>query len=237
MPVSEAPPALGENRLLAALPKKDYERLRPRLEPVSLAAKQVVYEADRPIPHVYFPRNCVISMVLHVEGGAVEVGTVGHEGMAGLPVFLGTDSFPSLALCQVPGEAVRVRAKALKEAVRESESLHDLLHRYAHYMLVQSAQSAACNRLHSAEERLCRWLLMMHDRVGADRFPLTQEFMAQMLGVRRPTVSLIASTLQKAGLIQYSRGKMLILDRPGLESAACECYAVTRKELERLLGR
>jgi CRP-like cAMP-binding protein len=236
MAVSESPGVPPENRLLAALPKAEYERLRPRLESMSLAIKQVVYEADRPIPHVYFPRNCVISMVLNLEGSAVEIGTVGHEGMAGLPVFLGTDSLPSMALCQVPGEAVRVKARAFREAVRDSGPLHDLMHRYAHYLLVQSSQSTACNRLHPAEERLCRWLLMTQDRVGADRFPLTQEFMAQMLGVRRPTVSLVASTLQKAGLIQYSRGKVAVVDRPGLESAACECYAVTRKELERLLG-
>jgi CRP-like cAMP-binding protein len=152
------------------------------------------------------------------------------------PVFFGTESIPSMALCQVPGEAVRVKAKEFREAVRGGGPLHDLLHRYAHYLLVLSSQSTACNRLHSAEERLCRWLLMTHDRVGGDQFPLTQEFMARMLGVRRPTVSLVASTLQRAGLIQYSRGKVMVLDRPGLESAACECYAVVKKELERLLG-
>jgi CRP-like cAMP-binding protein len=196
----------------------------------------MLYDAGGPIPHVYFPTNCVLSMLTDVDGEAVEVATVGNEGMAGLPVFLGTGTIPSRCFAQVPGDALRMRAAALREEVKGGGALHDVLLKYTHYLLAQATQSAACNRLHSAEERLCRWLLMTQDRVGSDWFPLTQDFMAQMLGVRRATVSLTASALQHAGLIKYSRGKVTVLDREGLEGASCGCYGIVRKELERLLG-
>jgi len=225
-----------ENWLLAALPRAERARLGAKLEPVYLPLRQPVYDADAPIPHVYFPTNCVLSLVADVDGEVVEVGTVGNEGMAGLPVFLGTTTFPGKCFAQVPGDALRMRADALQDEVKGGGALHDRLLKYTHYLLAQATQSAACNRLHSAEERLCRWLLMTRDRVGGDQFPLTQEFMAQMLGVRRATVSLTASALQHAGLIKYSRGKLTVLNREGLEGASCGCYAVVKKELERLLG-
>ncbi len=225
-----------ENRLLKALPPGERDRLGAKLEPVYLPFKELLYDAGGPISHVYFPTNGVLSMLTDMEDGAVEVGTVGNEGMAGLPVFLGTGTIPSKCYSQVPGDALRMEATALANEVKGGGALHDVLLKYTHYLLAQATQAAACNRLHAAEERLCRWLLMMQDRVGSDWFPLTQEFMAQMLGVRRATVSLTASALQHAGLIRYSRGKVTVVDRAGLEGASCGCYAVVRKEQERLLG-
>jgi CRP-like cAMP-binding protein len=236
MSASDAARAPEENRLLAALPRKEYERLLPRLEPVILAVRQVLFEPGRSVPFAYFPRDCVLSLTTTMSDGvAIEVGTVGREGMAGLPAFLGADAAYGSCSTQVPGSALRLPAEALREAARGDGPLPRLLRRYAHYLLAQVSQSAACNRLHAGAERLCRWLLMTQDRVGADEFPLTQEGMARMLGLRRPTVSLVASGLQSAGLIRYRRGRMTVLDRRGLQRAACECYAEVRKELDRLL--
>ena len=210
-----------ENRLLGALPREAYERLQPHLESISLEAKQVIYEPGKPIEHVYFPRNAVVSLLTAMETGeSIEVGTVGNEGMLGVPLFLGFQTNPGRAEGQIPGEALRMQAEVFSQEMQSLGPLHDLLHRYTYAMVMQISQSAACNRLHSLEERLCRWLLMTHDRVGADQFLLTQEFMAQMLGVRRPTVNTAASILQKAGLIQYSRGKITILNRSGLEASS-----------------
>lgn len=170
------------------------------------------------------------------DGLGTEVGIVGDEGVADISVFLGSGREVGKVFCQVPGEALRMKAKALREETRGGSPLNEILLRYTQALLVLVSQSTACNRLHTTEERLSRWLLMTHDRVRADQFAITQDFMADMLGVRRPTVSLVASTLQKAGLIRYSRGKMTILDRPGLEAAACECYAKVVEEYNRLLG-
>lgn len=169
-------------------------------------------------------------------GEAVEVATVGNEGMVGLPVFLEAATIPGKAFAQIPGEAWRMSADTFKEQVSPGTPLHELLQRYTQALFNLISQSTACNRLHTVEERACRWLLMTHDRVGSDSFPLTQEFLAQMLGVRRPTVSTVASILQRAGFISYSRGKITILDREGLESASCECYEIIRAEFERLVG-
>ena len=170
------------------------------------------------------------------DGLGTEVGIVGSEGVAGISVFLGSGREVGKVFCQVPGEALRMEADALREETRGGSPLNEMLLRYTQALLVLVSQSTACNRLHTAEERLCRWLLMTQDRVGADQFPITQDFMADMLGVRRPTVSLVASTVQRAGLIRYSRGKMKVVDRPGLEAASCECYAKVKEEFNRLLG-
>jgi CRP-like cAMP-binding protein len=170
------------------------------------------------------------------DGRAVEFGTVGNEGMIGLPLFLGADRSPHRAFTQVPGDALRMRAEDFREEMGRQGQLAGLLRRYNQALMNQMAYSVACNRLHSVEERMCRWLLMTHDRVGADRFPMTQEFLAQMLGVRRPSVTVVAGVLQKAGLIAYARGWVVILDRAGLEAASCECYRVVRDDFERLLG-
>jgi CRP-like cAMP-binding protein len=228
---------LGKNRLLAALPRDDYRRLRLHLVKVSLPLKDILYEANGPIPHVFFPLNGVVSLVIIIEGGFnLEVGTIGNEGMVGTPVFLGSESSPTRAISQVPGEALRMETKVFQEEMSRRGSLFCLVQRYTQAMINQISQSTVCNHRHSVQKRMCRWLLMSHDRVGVDEFPLTQEFLAQMLGVRRPTVTVVAGILQKAGLITYHRGKISILDRKGMEAASCECYEVVAKELDRLLG-
>lgn len=197
----------GENRLLAALPRKEYDRLRPDLDEVSLGLKDVLYEAEKPITHVYFPLNGVMSLVIEMsDGQTVEVGTIGNEGMVGTPVFLGADKSPTKAFAQVPGKALRMKAGTFKEEMKNGGPLHGLIQRYTQAMVNQISQSVACNHLHSLEQRMCRWLLMTHDRVDSDEFPLTQEFLAQMLGVRRPSVTVVAGILQKSGLIQYRGG-------------------------------
>ena len=234
--MSQNPRYPNQNRLLAALPKEEYERLLPNLESVSLEFKQVLYQPDELINHVYFPVNGVISLLTIMEdGNIVEVGTVGYEGLAGLPIFLGADRTPGQAISQIPGDAMKMRADVFKREVTPGSPLYNLLQRYTQALLNLLAQSAACNRLHSIEQRCCRWLLMTQDRVGSDQFVLTQEFLAQMLGVRRASVNEVATTIQKAGLIRYSRGKMTICDRLGLEATACECYQVVKQELDRLV--
>ncbi len=238
MPGPEQGRAPTGNRLLDALPGEELERLGPDMEPVSLGLKEVLIEPDRPIGHVWFPVDCVCSVVAAMaDGRAVEVGTIGNEGMVGLPVFLGRDTVPLGTFCQVRGEAVRMRAEALRTEVTPGDKLHGLLQRFTEATFVFAAQGSACNRLHSVEQRASRWLLHTRDRVGADEFPLTQEFLAEMLGVRRASVSGVAGDLQGAGLISYSRGAIRVLDRAGLEGRSCECYGIIREEFDRLPGR
>jgi len=225
-----------QNRLLRALPREEYERLRPSLAPVDLAFKQCIYEKDQPIEHVYFVRVGVVSMVSRLEDGMiVEVATIGNEGMVGLPVYLGAESVSLETFAQIPGEALRMPTPALQEAVAQGGALARLLRRYTQALFIQIAQGSACNRSHTIDQRLARWLLATHDRVEGPEFPLTQEFMAQMLGVQRPSVNLAAQMLQHAGLIHYSRGRISVLNREVLEATACECYAAIRGEYERLL--
>ena len=227
----------GKNRLLAALPRDEYDRLHPHLEKVSLPLKDILYEANGPIPHVFFPLNGVVSLVIIMEGGfTLEVGTIGNEGMVGTPVFLGSESSPTKAISQVPGEALRLETKVFQGEMKLGGPLYVYVQRYTQAMINQISQSTVCNHRHSVQKRMCRWLLMSHDRVGADEFQLTQEFLAQMLGVRRPTVTAVAGMLQKAWLISYHRGRLTVIDRKGLEAASCECYEVVAKELDRLLG-
>lgn len=226
-----------KNQLLAVLPQEEYERLNAYLETVFLKLKQNLYLPNEPIEYIYFVNSGVASLLnLMEDGTAVEVATIGNEGMVGLPVFLGADRILGQAMVQIPGDALRMKADVFKDKVTPGSPLHDLLQRYTQTLFNQIAQSAACNRLHSVEERMCRWLLMTQDRVGQDSFVLTQEFLSQMLGVRRPTVSIAASILQKAGLIRYSRGNITILDREGLENASCECYRIIQVDFERLFN-
>lgn len=238
MSVSKSPRIPVENQLLAALPRQEYDRLLPNMERVSLDFKQVLYAPSEPIEHVYFPNNGVVVSLLTIMKGstASEVGLVGNEGMAGLPVFLGVDTTPSQAIVQVPGDSIRMKGDVFKARVNRSDKLHGLLMRYTHALMIQISQSVACKSHHSMEQRCCRWLLMTHDRAGSDQFPITQEFLSQMLGVRRASVTEVAGVLQKAGLIRYSRGQMTILDRLGLEDACCECYRSVKAEFERLSG-
>jgi CRP-like cAMP-binding protein len=227
--------ARKRNYVLSAIPDHEYARMRDRLEPIELGIKDGLYQTGKPIGHVYFPTTAVLSMVAEMDGeAAVEVATVGREGMAGLPVFLGVTTSPNTVFSQVPGTALRMRADQLGEVLTGNAALHRQLHRYIQATMVQLAQNVACNRLHTTEERAARWLLMTADRVDADRFPLTQEFLAKMLGVRRATVSLTAGLLHNAGLISYSRGVITIDDRAGLEETACECYSIVHGEFEML---
>jgi CRP-like cAMP-binding protein len=237
MAAAQPTPESPRNRLLAALPLEEYERLQPQLETVSLALQERVYEQGEPVQYVYFPRTGVISLLAVMpDGAAVEFATVGSEGMVGLPVLLGAESLPSLALCQVPSVGERISAADFREAISRPGRLPVLLHRYTQALFNEAAQSAVCNRLHTVDARCARWLLITHDRVEGDRFPITQEFLSFMLGVRRPSVSMAAGALQKAGLIHYTRGQLTVLDRPGLEVAACDCYRIVCAEFERLLG-
>lgn len=225
-----------QNQLLSALPSKEYKRLLPNLELVSLPLKQLIYAPNEPIKYVYFPLDGVISLVnITEDGGTVEAASVGNEGMVGIPILLGSDRMVSQAIVQIQGEALRMKAEVFKREVTPGSQLHNLLLRYTLALINLISQSAACNRLHPVEVRCCRWLLLCQDRVKSDSFFLTQEFLAQMLGVRRATVSGVAGTLQEAGLIRYSRGKITICDRPALEAASCECYRIVKDEFDRLL--
>jgi CRP-like cAMP-binding protein len=228
--------AEGRNLLLDSLPVDELHRLRSRLERVELPLGMVIYEADAPITHVYFPLSGIVSMVSTMREGTVEVGTVGCEGMAGIPVVLHATSMPTRAFVQVAGEAMRISAEDLRTAMQDLPVLERVLARYALALFDQAAQSAACNRLHTLEERCARWLLMTHDRVGSDVLPLKQTFLAEMLGVHRPAVTVAAGTLQRAGMISYTRGKVRIVDREALERASCDCYAITRRNFEQLRG-
>lgn len=225
------------NRLLALLPYKEYQRLLPHLELVPLEFKQVLFEAGERIGFVYFPCTAVISWLTVMEdGSSVEVATVGNEGMTGRRVMLGGARTSGRVIVQVPGSALRLESALLKAEAKRNGPLAQLFFRYLNVFLTQITQLAACGSLHSLEKRCCRWLLMTHDRVGSDQFPLTHEFLAQMLRVRRASVTEIARKLQKAGLIAYRHGKITILDRQGLEAASCECYRVVRREFDNLLG-
>lgn len=225
------------NQLLAALPAAEYERLLPLLTPVTMRFKQVILEAHRPLTHVYFPRTGMISLLVPMDDGAtVEIATVGNEGMIGLPLFLGASTAGIEAVCQIGGEVAQMEGAAFQGVARQSMVLHRVLHGYAQARFDQVIQTAACNRHHSTEERCARWLLMTQDRLVVDTFPLTHELLATILDVRRATVTLVASALQHAGFIRYARGHVTILDRPGLETRACECYQRVRETYQRLTG-
>lgn len=226
-----------QNKLLRALSQEEYDRLSPHLEFVTLPFKSILYEPNQPVNYVYFLNHGVISMVtITEEGETVEAATLGNEGMAGIQVLLGVDQVSLQVIAQVAGNGMRMRVDAFRREVTPGTQLYELLLRYTQALISQLSQTVACNRLHSVEERCCRWLLMCHDRVPNDEFFLTQELLSQMLGVRRASVSVVAAILQKAGLITYSRGRIRILDRPGLENAACECYQLVKTEFDRLLG-
>jgi len=225
------------NRLIAALPAADRKRLLKALEPVPMTLSQPLYEARDSIKFVYFPLSGVHSIVNTVtDGGLVEVATVGNEGMVGIPVFLGGGSTPDEAFCHVPGNLLRMPAARFREELRRSRALRTVMLRYTQAFIHQIAQHAACSRLHSIAERCASRLLMTYDRVSSDEFALTQESLAQMLGVRRATVTTAAGMLQHAGVIRYTRGRMTIVDQKKLERASCGCYRIIRREYNRLLG-
>ncbi len=225
------------NRLLGLLPPKDYARLRPHLERIQLEYRQSLYRAHKPIEFVYFIETGVGSLVNTMANGeAAEVGTIGNEGVVGLPLVLGDDRAPTSVYVQVPGAGLRMRAAAFEKELARSASMRTVMLRYGHAFFNQVAQSAACNHFHPIQQRCCRWLLMTHDRMHSDDFLLTQEFLAMMLGVQRTGVTAAAGDLQRAGLIRYKRGNVTIIDRRGLEGRSCECYGVSKTEFDRLLG-
>jgi CRP-like cAMP-binding protein len=229
---------IRRNLLLALTPADEMERIQPHLSQVNFAFRDSIYKDGETNEHAYFPHAGVFSMVSSPEedGMLVEVATVGREGMVGLPLLLGGGRSPGECFCQVPGQAGRIPSRAFSQLLDTCPGFRRVLLRYTQALITQISQNAACNRMHPVEERCARWLLMSQDRVGADHFELTQEFLAQMLGVRRPTVSVAAGMLQKAGLIAYSRGLIVITDRQGLEAASCNCYRIIRDEFQRLIG-
>lgn len=226
------------NRLLAALPQEDWARLSGQLEFVPLQLGQVLYESGRPQSHVYFPTTAIVSLLYVMEDGAsAEIAVVGYEGVVGVAIFMGGETTPSRAVVQSAGGCYRLRAAAIKaEFGRYGDCMHLLL-RYTQALLTQMAQTAVCNRHHLLDQQLCRWLLLSLDRIGGDELVMTQELIANMLGVRREGVTEAALKLQKLGLIDYARGHISVLDRTGLEKRSCECYGVVKQEYDRLLNR
>ena len=233
---SHPTPQTVRNRLLRLLPPAELERLWPRLEPVELVVRSVLLTPGAAVESVHFVETGTISMIAMLEDGTqTEVGLVGPEGMAGLSLLLGAPTSALEGLVQVGGTALRLSAAGFRAALAEAPSLLGLLLRYVDAFHVQVAQTAACNGRHQIEQRLARWLLMTHDRVEGDSFTMTQEFMSIMLGVQRPGVTLAIGALQRAGLVQHDKGSARVLDRPGLEAAACECYGIARRRFDWLM--
>jgi CRP-like cAMP-binding protein len=224
-----------ENRLLAALPRDEYQRLVPDLQPVTFSLGEVVYESGGHLDYIYFPTTSVVSLLYVMEDGSVaEAGLAGNDGVVGVALFLGGDTTPNRAVVQLAGGAMKMKAKLLQAEFRRGGALQQLLLRYTQALITQISQTAACNRLHSVEQRLCRWLLLCHDRAESNELLMTQEFISNMLGGRRESVTVAAGRLQDARLIHYIRGRIRILDRKGLEAAVCECYGVVKNEVDRL---
>jgi CRP-like cAMP-binding protein len=224
------------NRLLAALPKTEFKLLFPKLELIPLVFNESIYEPGQEIKHVYFLESGIISLLSAVDvNSTLEVGIVGNEGLAGLPVFLGVTTSGNRAVVQGAGSAMRISASDFRAVSKNGTRLPQLIQRYVHSLLTQISQSAACNRYHLIEERLARWLLMTHDRMQTDQFQITQEFLSNMLGVRREAVNKAAGDLQRQKLISYSRGNLSINNRKGLEKAACPCYLIIKKEYDTAL--
>jgi len=234
--MSEASPQ-AVNRLLAALPDAEYQRLVPHLERVPLPVKQVLHKRGESIEYVYFPHRAIVSLIsTPEEGSKVEVGLVGNEGLVGIPAVLGDNIATTTAIVQREDSGMRMEASLLKTEFQRGGVLQSLLLRYTQALYALTSQNVACHRLHHLEERLARWLLLVYDRVGSNQLQLTQEFISEMLGVRRAGVTEAANRLQQAGLIRYSRGKITILNRQKLEAASCSCYGIINSEYTRLLG-
>ena len=231
-----APAISISNRLLVALPREDLDFLRPHLEPVPLPHKQTLSEPNAPIDHVHFVQEGMVSLVQPLENGAmIEVGMIGNEGFVGVPVLLGADTSPLETMVQIPGSALRMQSSALREEAARSSALLQLLLRYVQALHTQVSLTAACNGRHTLPERLARWLLTARDRATSDRMPLSHEFLAMMLGVRRAGVTVAVGTLKAAALIGNTHGQVTIIDRKGLEAACCECYRTVRNEYQRLV--
>ena len=224
------------NHLLAALPESEWQRWQQFLEKVEMPLGQVLYEAGATLTHVYFPTTSIVSLLYVMENGAsAEIAVVGNEGLVGISLFMGGESTPSRAVVQSAGHGLRLKAQLMKDEFDRAGPVLHLLLRYTQALITQMAQTAACNRHHTLDQQLCRWLLLSLDRLRANELAMTQELIAKMLGVRREGVTEAALKLQHAGLISYSRGRITVLDRAGLEQRTCECYAVVKREYDRLL--
>jgi CRP-like cAMP-binding protein len=234
MPTAHSP---AQNHLLAAFPTAEFERLSPHLELVEMPLGEVLYESGGRLDHVYFPTTCIVSLLYVLENGAsAEIAVVGYEGILGISLFMGGETTPSRAVVQSAGFGYRLKAPLLKQEFNRAGPVLRLLLRYTQALITQMTQTAVCNRHHSIEQQLCRWLLVSLDRLSSNSLKMTQELIANMLGVRREGVTEAAGNLQRAGLIRYNRGHIDVLDRPGLEQAVCECYAVVKVEFDRLLS-
>ena len=226
------------NHLLAALPADEFARLKPDLLPVSLSLGEVIYESGELLEYIYFPTTAIISLLYIMENGSTaEIGMSGNDGLVGIALYMGGSTTPSRAVVQSAGNAFRLRSKALKFEFGLNGVFQNILLRYTQSLMTQISQTAVCNRLHSVEQQLCRWLLINHDLLQNNKLIMTHDLIANMLGVRREGVSIAAGNLQKKGLIKYARGTITMLDRQGLEVAACECYQVVKEEYDRLLGK
>lgn len=233
MPSANTP---AQNHLLAALPEDDAARFFQHLELVPMTLGEVLYESGAQMRHVYFPTTSIVSLLYVMEDGAsAEIAVVGNEGIVGISLFMGGETTPSRAVVQSAGHAYRMRGQLLKDEFHRAGPMQHLLLRYTQALLTQMSQTAVCNRHHSLDQQLCRWLLLSLDRLHSNELVMTQELIANMLGVRREGVTEAAGNLQKAGLIKYQRGHITALDRPGLEARTCECYAVVKREYDRLL--
>ncbi len=235
--ITEQParPLARRNHILRSLPPADWARLEQQLQPVSLALGTVVYESGGQLSYVYFPTTAIVSLLyVMADGASAEIAVVGNDGIVGIALFMGGESTPSRAVVQSAGQAYRLRAEAMKQEFVRGGELQHLLLRYTQALITQMAQTAVCNRHHSIDQQLCRWLLMSLDRLAGDELAMTQELIANMLGVRREGVTEAAGKLQAAGLIRYSRGHITVLDRAGIEQRCCECYAVVKRESDRL---
>jgi len=238
MPVIKHTDDARMNHLLAALPADEFARLKPDFEPVSLPLGKVIYESGEQLEYVYFPTTAIISLLYIMENGSTaEIGMAGNDGLVGIALFMGGSTTPNRAVVQSAGNAFRLRSKALLLEFHLSGEFQNILLRYTQYLMTQISQTAVCNRLHSLEQQLCRWLLINHDLLQTNKLIMTHDLIANMLGVRREGVSIAAGNLQKKGLIKYVRGTITMLDRPALESVACECYVVVKQEYDRLLGK
>lgn len=233
--MSDAPTFPEQNNLLAALPERAQERIFPKLKLVELKLGEVIYESGQPIEFVYFPTNCIISLLyVMIDGSSAEISVVGNEGMAGIAVFMGGDSTPSRTVVQSQGSAYRLPAHELKTEFNNNPEVRVLTLRYTQALITQMSQTAVCNRHHSIDQQLCRWLLLSLDRLPGNSLTMTQELIANMLGVRREGVTEAAGKLQKLGVIEYHRGHITVMDRTKLEALCCECYEVVRRETDRL---
>ncbi len=224
-----------KNHLLAGVNSEELSRLLPNLQPVSLSLGQVLYESGEKMDYVYFPATAIVSLLYIMENGSTaEIGVVGNDGMVGIAIFMGGNTTPNRAVVQSAGIAFKIKSASMKDEFTRGARFHNLCLRYTQALITQISQTAVCNRLHSVDQQLCRWLLLSHDRLPSNRLIMTQDLIANMLGVRREGITHAAKRLQKAGFIKYVRGDMTIVDRKGLEAEVCECYQVVRSEYDRL---